>query len=119
MSAGLTPACAKACGPEIAAPVTVRSGMELISRWVTAWAAPSTWTGALAQSFARSARTITTAAAPSLNRQQSRTVSGSDTIRAFSTSSTLSGSRTAASGFSCAHCRAATATSASCSRVVP
>ena len=40
-------------------------------------------------------------------------------MRAFSTCSIVSGSFSQASGFSSAHLRAATATSASCSRVVP
>jgi len=56
---------------------------------------------------------------PSVTRQQSRTVSGWLTIRADSTSSTLSGFFSQALGLRRAHCRAATAMLASCSRVVP
>ena len=40
-------------------------------------------------------------------------------MRAFKTSSTVSGFFSQAAGFIKAHCRAATATSANCSRVVP
>ncbi|MFD0661728.1 hypothetical protein [Thermocatellispora tengchongensis] len=54
-----------------------------------------------------------------MTRQQSSTDSGLDTIRLARTSSTVSGSRTNALGLSLAHCRAATATSASWARVVP
>ncbi len=56
---------------------------------------------------------------PSVTRQQSRTVSGELSMRLLRTSSMLSGPRSKAFGFRRAHARAATATSASCSRVVP
>jgi hypothetical protein len=68
---------------------------------------------------ARSVRTTSSAPPPSVTRQQSRTVSGELTMRLASTSSMLSGPRSKAPGCSRAHARAATATSASCSRVVP
>ena len=62
--------------------------------------------------LARSGRVSTTAAAPSVTRQQSSLPSGSEIIRALTTSSMVSGSLTNASGLSPAHPRAATATSA-------
>ena len=62
---------------------------------------------------------MTIAAPPSVTRQQSRTVSGLDTMRDASTSATLSGPRMKACGLRLAQARAATATAASCSRVVP
>ncbi|MNE89998.1 hypothetical protein D3C80_1874700 [compost metagenome] len=40
-SAGLKPACAKARAPEATAAVVVRSGMDVMSRWSVAAAAPS------------------------------------------------------------------------------
>ena len=60
-----------------------------------------------------------TAPPPSVTRQQSRTVSGSLTMREASTSATVSGCFSKAAGFISAQRRAATATSANCSRVVP
>lgn len=51
--------------------------------------------------------------------QQCSFVNGSAIIGPSSTSSTVTGSRNIASGFSAAFARACTATSASCSRVVP
>jgi len=62
---------------------------------------------------------MTNAAPPSVTRQQSRTVSGLDTMREPSTSAMPRGPRVKAAGFRLAQARAATATSASCSRVVP
>ena len=56
---------------------------------------------------------------PSVTRQQSRTVKGVLTMREDSTPSMVSGFFSQAAGLSCAHSRAATATAAICSRVVP
>ena len=64
-------------------------------------------------------RVMTMAPPPSVTRQQSRTVNGSLIGRAFSTSAMVSGCFSHATGLSSAHSRAATATSANCSRVVP
>ncbi len=60
-----------------------------------------------------------TAPPPSVTRQMSRTVNGQLTMRAPSTSAIESGFFSQATGFKSAHCRAATATAANCSRVVP
>src|SRR5690606_41113803 len=87
--------------------------MEEICLFHTAVQLPSTYTGFCLSDFARSDRTRTTAPAPSVTKEQSRTVSGSDTMRADSTSSMVSGSRIRASGLSWAHLRAATAISRS------
>src|SRR5688572_15171130 len=110
---------ANAFGPDSAAAVTVRSGMFEIVAWESASPTPSTYAGLLRSDFARAAEVSTIAPPPSTTRQQSRTVNGYDTMRAFSTSSIVSGSFSHALGFLSAHLRAATATSASCSRVVP
>ena len=91
----------------------------MIDAWVIAWPQPSTGTGCFAMSRARSVRVITMAPPPSVIRQQSRTVNGSLTGRAFSTSAMVRGFFSHATGLSNAHSRAATATSAICSRVVP
>ena len=93
--------------------------MRAIERCECASPAPSSTTGGRRSARARSVRVTTSAPPPSVTRQQSRTVSGELTIRLPSTSSMLSGSRANASGCRRAHARAATATSASCSRVVP
>ena len=110
---------AKARAPDSFDGVTVRSSMPMLLRCQTAVALPSTYTGFFGRSRARSARTMTYAPAPSVTRQQSCTVKGSETMRAASTSSIVSGPRANASGLSCAQRRAATATSASWRRVVP
>ncbi len=60
-----------------------------------------------------------TAPPPSVIRQQSRTVKGLLTMRADNTSPIVSGFFSQAAGLSNAHSRAATATAANCSRVVP
>ena len=85
------------------------------------WAspAPSTRIGFLAASFARAPVVRTTAPPPSVSRQQSSLCRGSLIMGDSSTSSMVSGSRDQALGLSRAHSRAATATSASCSAVVP
>src|SRR6218665_53737 len=88
-----TPARSTATGPEIRAAVTVRSSMQAICRCECAMAVPSTWTGLRGPSWATSDACTTTAAAPSVTRQQSRTVSGDEIMRAPSTSSRLIGSR--------------------------
>ena len=93
--------------------------MQAIWLWVVAVPMPSRWTGARGKCRARSDVVMISAAPASVTRQQSRTVNGSTTGREASTSSTVSGSRMKAAGFSAAQRRAATATSASCSRVVP
>ena len=80
---------------------------------------PSTYTGFRRSDRARSAEVTTTAPPASVTRQQSSRWSGHEIMRDASTSSTVSGSRIMARGFSCAHFRVATATSASCSLVVP
>ena len=80
---------------------------------------PSTQTGFRRNDRARCGVVMTIAPPPSVTRQQSRTVNGSLILRAFSTPSMVSGFFSQAAGFSSAQSRAATATSASCSRVVP
>src|SRR6218665_1629645 len=87
------PARSIANGPEIRAAVTVRSSMQAICRCECAMSVPSTWTGLRGPSWATSDACTTTAAAPSVTRQQSRTVSGDEIMRAPSTSSRLIGSR--------------------------
>jgi hypothetical protein len=93
--------------------------MLLMVRWLMASPVPSTKAGGLRSDLARSAEVTTSAPPPSVTRQQSRTVSGWLTMRAARTSCTVSGSCSHAFGFFNAHWRAATAISASCSRVVP
>ena len=93
--------------------------MLVIARCQWAMAPPSTGTGGRFRSRARSGEVRITAPPPSVTRQQSRTVKGSLIGREFRTSSIESGSRRKASGFMAAQPRAAVATSASCSRVVP
>ena len=60
-----------------------------------------------------------TAPPASVTRQQSSRWNGQAISRELSTSSMVIGSRIAAFGFIAAHLRVATATSASCSLVVP
>ena len=105
--------------PETTPGLTVRSGICEMCQWLWLSPAPSTRTGRFAASRLRAAVVITTAALPSVIRQQSRRRKGLLTISDARTSSTLSGSRTNAFGLSCAHRRAATATSAICAAVVP
>src|SRR5689334_20623754 len=119
MSDGFILAIAKACGPDSAAPVTVRSGMLAMLEWLRHSPTPRTYTGFFFSDLARAAEVSTIAPPPSTTRQQSRTVNGYDTMRAFRTCSTVRGSFSHAFGFLSAHLRADTATSASCSRVVP
>ena len=63
-----------------AAAVVVRLGIDDIAKCVVDSAAPSTYTGLLLKSLARSARTITMAAPPSVSKQQSLTPNGSEII---------------------------------------
>ena len=70
-------------------------------------------------SRARSAEVTMMAPPPSVTRQQSRTVRGVESMGAANACSMVMGSFSQALGFISAHCRAATTTSASCSRVVP
>ena len=105
--------------PDSSAAVRVKSGIMVMLRCQCACAAPIRWTGLCGKSFARSALVMITAPPPSVTRQQSSSPIGSQIMRALTTSSTVRSSRIVASGFIFAHWRAATATSASCSRVVP
>ena len=82
---------AKACGPDTAPAVRVRSGMALIMAWVWLVPAPSTATGGLRRSRARSALVSTTAPAPSVTRQQSSLCRGLASTGEASTSSTVIG----------------------------
>ena len=99
--------------------MVVRSGISLIMLWVWQVPAPSTKTGGLARSRARSALVSTTAPAPSVTRQQSSLCSGDASSGDASTSSTVIGSWNRARGFMAAHSRVLTAICASCSEVVP
>src|SRR4051812_44135473 len=108
-----------AASPAALAPVTVKSGMHEMLACVMPWPQPRTYAGAFFNDFARSALVITIAPPPSVTRQQSRTVNGYEIMRDLSTSATVRFFFSHATGLSCAHFRAATATSANCSRVVP
>ena len=93
--------------------------MPLMWRWESSVAAPRTTAGGRGRVRARSSEQSTSAPPPSVTRQQSRTWSGSQTRGEPSTPATSSGSRDQAAGLRPAQARAATATSASCSDVVP
>ncbi|WP_443041082.1 hypothetical protein [Streptomyces sp. B21-102] len=80
---------------------------------------PRIHTGAVRQSRTYSSAASSTAAPPSERTQQCSLVKGSAIIGPDSTSSTVTGVRNIASGFSAAFALAWTATSASCSIVVP
>src|SRR5947207_11429417 len=103
------PAISKAIGPDTDVAVVVRSGIWLIELWLTPEPTPSTWTGGLRRSRARSALVITNAPAPSVWRQQSSLWSGVQTYSDASTSSMVSESWKRARGFFWAHCRVDTA----------
>ena len=113
------PAIAYARAEDSVAAVVVMSGSAAIERCQCASPAPSSTTGGRRSARARSVLVTSSAPPPSVTRQQSRTVSGELSMRLASTSSMLSGSRANAPGCRRAHARADTATSASCSRVVP
>src|SRR5256885_3907382 len=92
MSAGVTPASAKARGPDHTAPVYVRSTLPPI--WsLSASPAPSSRTRGRFRLRAISGATTTTAPPPSLITQQSRRWSGSVMIGELTTSSTVTTSR--------------------------
>ena len=110
---------AKARGPDSTAGVETRSGICEMCRCDCASPTPSTYTGSVRRSWARSLEVSTTAPPPSVSRQQSNADSGLETIRDARTSSIVSGDRTKAFGFIAAQARAATATSARSRRVVP
>jgi hypothetical protein len=82
-------------------------------------AGPQQVDGGSLRSLALSDLVTIAAPPPSVTRQQSRTLRGEETMREESTSSTVRSSRMNAFGLSFAHPLAATATSASCPRVVP
>ena len=107
--------------PDSTAAVVVRSGIEETWRCVVRLGRAEHEDRRPAQRRAPARRTMTTSAPPpSVTRQQSRTPSGSQTRGAASTSSIVSVvARPRAGRCAAAHCRAATATSASCSGVVP
>ena len=119
ISPGVAPAIASARAPDSAAAVVVISSICTGELYHVAAAAPSTGTGLCGPSFARSVRVSTIAAAPSVTRQQSFTEIGVLIRRALRQSSMVSGPLAKASGLVLAQPRAATATSARCSRVVP
>src|SRR5687768_17076857 len=119
MSAWVTPAIAKAGGPEIRAGPWVRSGICEIRLWSSASPIPSTRIGWDLRSRARSALVSTTPPPASVTRQQSSRLNGQQIIRELSTSSTVIGSRYIAFGLRPAHLLVATAISASWSFVVP
>jgi hypothetical protein len=92
-SAGVRPARSNASRPDRAAGDSVKSGHWLIVLCEVASPVPSTHTGCLAQSRARSSEVSTTAPPPSLRMQQCSFVNGSAIIRLFCTSSIVIGSR--------------------------
>ena len=93
MSAGVTPARSNANRPLAYAGERVKSSHSLIVVWLLASPVPSTHTGFLARSRARSSVVSTTAPPPSLRMQQWSFVSGSAIIRLLLTSSIVIGSR--------------------------
>ena len=118
MSAGVTPASAKAFGPDHTAPVWVRSMRpEAVCFTASPW--PSTVTAGRANERATSGLASTRAPPPSVITQQSSRCSGSATIGDASTCSTVTTSRRKACGLCWACSDAATLTSASCADVVP
>jgi len=112
-------AISKARRAESTVAVVVRLGICEIALCQCASPAPSTYTGSRGNDRARAALVTTTAPPPSVTKQQSSARNGEASTLLAITSETDNGSRTKALGFSCAHRRAATATSASCSSVVP
>ena len=118
MSAGSTPASAKAAGPERAAPDVVRSNVPP-DRCFTVSPAPMILTGGRCRLLAISGLTTTSAPPPSLMTQQSSRCSGSAITGELTTSATVTTSGSMALGLCCAWCEAATLIQASCSLVVP
>ena len=80
---------------------------------------PAMRTGRCLRSRARSAAVTSTTAAPSLTMQQSKSLSGSTTMREAWWSATLMGFCITAFGLSLAWARSATGTAASSAPVVP
>ncbi|MCY1511230.1 hypothetical protein D9M68_456380 [compost metagenome] len=118
MSAGVTPASAKAAAPDTRAPDHVRSTSPPC--WPFTYSpAPSTFTFGRLSFAAISGRATISAPPPSDTTQQSMRRSGSEIIGERITSSTVSTSRSMAFGLCCAWCEADTLIHASCSDVVP
>ena len=93
ISSGVTPARSNASGPLRAAGDSVKSGHSLIVVCDVASPVPSTHTGFLARSRARSSVVSTIAPPPSLRMQQCSFVSGSAIMRELCTSSIVMMSR--------------------------
>src|SRR6266849_7146769 len=118
MSDGVTPASAKARGPDQVAPEEATSTLPPMVCFV-AYPAPRTRTAGLRSARAISERVTTTAPPPSVITQQSSRCSGS-AIRGDSTTSlTVTTFRSGACGLCCACWDAATLIQANCSLVVP
>ena len=118
MSFWVTPAMAKAGSWLCLAAMYIRSRLPA-PWWAMASPTPSTQTGVWRQLRATSGDATTTAPPPSVMTQQSGRCRGEEITRELTMSSTVTGSRNRASGFMEACLRMATATSASCSEVVP
>jgi len=97
------------------------SGRWVIALGESGWPTPipDSTIGGCRMSAARSAPLTTTAAPPSLSRQQSSNRNGSAIIRDAWWSATVIGVRIKALSFSAAWRRMVSATSANCSLVVP
>src|SRR5579859_296384 len=118
MSPGVTPASAKARGPDHRAPVYVRSMWPLlVCLGASPW--PMILTLGRALWRATSGLAMMTAPPPSVTTQLSRRCSGSLSMGEFRTSSTVTGLRRSACGLYWACSENATLTHASCSLVVP
>ncbi|CFN98669.1 Uncharacterised protein [Bordetella pertussis] len=119
MSAGLTPAAAKARADDALQPKSVRLGAATMCSWVCPWPAPRISTDRLLLAALAARLLITSAAPPSEIRQQSSRRSGVLISREFSTSSMEIGSRLCALGWRPAWRRCSTAMAARCSGVAP
>ena len=120
MSAGVSPAAAKAAAPALRnAADDVRSGIWLAIAAPVASPVPSIATGRRGRSRARSMLVNTSAPPASVLTQHIGRVKGSTTTGAASTSSTVIGSRRNARGLRAAQSRCTTTTCASTSGVAP